>query len=70
MSLTKAQQEVLDYIRQCVHERGYPPTTREICAAMGWQSSASAHKVLIALQKAGVIYKEAGMPRAITIRRD
>ncbi len=65
--LTKKQKQVLDYLQQVVSVRNYPPSVREICQALGVQSSSTAHAHLEALEKKGYIRKDSTKPRAIEI---
>jgi repressor LexA len=65
--LTERQQQVLDYIRQTVAERGYPPSVREIGEAVGLSSPSTVHSHLSALVSAGAIKRDPTKPRAIMI---
>lgn len=65
--LTERQQQVLDYIKQTVNERGYPPSVREIGDAVGLSSPSTVHSHLNSLVKAGMIKKDPSKPRAIMI---
>lgn len=65
--LTERQQQVLDYIKEAVHERGYPPSVREIGDAVGLSSPSSVHAQLNSLVEAGMIKKDPSKPRAIMI---
>ncbi len=65
--LTPQQQRVLDYISREVSERGYPPSVREICAALGFRSSSTAHRYLAVLEEMGYLERAADRPRAIRI---
>ncbi len=65
--LTPQQQRVLDYISREVSERGYPPSVREICAALGFRSSSTAHRYLAALEEKGYLERAADRPRAMRI---
>ncbi len=65
--LTERQQQVLDYIKETVHERGYPPSVREIGEAVGLSSPSSVHAQLNSLVDAGMIKKDPSKPRAIMI---
>ena len=65
--LTAKQQEVLDYIKQCTAQRGYPPAVREICQAVGLRSTSSVHSHLASLERAGYIRRDPTKPRAIEI---
>jgi repressor LexA len=65
--LTERQQQVLDYIRNAVEERGYPPSVREIGDAVGLNSPSSVHAQLNSLVSAGMIKKDPSKPRAIVV---
>lgn len=65
--LTERQQQVLDYIRETVVNRGYPPSVREIGEAVGLSSPSTVHSHLNSLVEAGVIRRDATKPRAIMI---
>ena len=65
--LTERQQQVLDYIRETVHDRGYPPSVREIGEAVGLNSPSTVHSHLNSLVAAGMIKKDPSKPRAIMI---
>ncbi|EMS73207.1 transcriptional repressor LexA [Ruminiclostridium cellobioparum] len=61
------QQEILDYVNKCVYENGYPPSVREICAAVGFKSTSTVHAYLQKLTDNGVLQKDPTKPRAIKI---
>jgi repressor LexA len=65
--LTERQQQVLDYIKQTVNDRGYPPSVREIGEAVGLSSPSTVHSHLNSLVEAGMIKKDPTKPRAIMI---
>jgi len=65
--LTERQQQVLDYIRRTVEDRGYPPSVREIGDAVGLSSPSSVHAQLNSLVAAGIIKKDPSKPRAIVV---
>jgi repressor LexA len=65
--LTERQQQVLEFIRQTVAERGYPPSVREIGEAVGLSSPSTVHSHLSALVTAGAIKRDPTKPRAIMI---
>jgi repressor LexA len=65
--LTPRQQRILEFIRQTVQDRGYPPTVREIGEAVGLTSSSSVHAQLANLQRKGMLRKDASRPRAIEV---
>lgn len=65
--VTDRQQQVLDYIRQIVADRGYPPSVREIGEAVGLNSPSSVHAHLNSLVEAGLIRRDPAKPRAIVV---
>src|ERR1043166_1914011 len=66
--LTDRQQQVLSYIRQSIHERGYPPTLREIGAHMGIRSTNGVNDHLRALERKGYLTREDMKSRALRPR--
>jgi repressor LexA len=66
-SLAPNHRKTLQLIQKKIRERGYPPTVREICKAIGVTSSATAHKYLTILEKKGYIHREKEKSRAIQI---
>ncbi len=68
--ITKRQEQVLDYIKKSILERGYPPSVREICAAVGLKSTSSVHAHLESLEKNGYIRRDPTKPRTIEILDD
>lgn len=65
--LSKRQQEILDFIKQEVREKGYPPSVREIGQAVGLSSSSTVHGHLARLESKGIIRRDPTKPRAIEI---
>lgn len=65
--LSDRQQQVLDFIKETVETRGYPPSVREIGDAVGLSSPSSVHSQLSALVDMGVIKKDPTKPRAIVV---
>ncbi len=65
--ITARQQRILEFIRQTVTARGYPPTVREIGEAVGLTSSSSVHAQLENLQRKGLLRKDPSKPRAIDL---
>ncbi|HSQ66352.1 MAG TPA: transcriptional repressor LexA [Polyangiaceae bacterium] len=63
--LTQRQQMVLDYIRQSINDRGYPPTLREIGARMGIRSTNGVNDHLRALERKGYLKREDMKSRAL-----
>jgi repressor LexA len=68
--LSERQQQVLDYIRQTVADRGYPPSVREIGEAVGLSSPSTVHSHLSSLVAAGAIKRDPSKPRAIMVVDD
>jgi len=68
--LTKRQREILTYLMESMQQRGYPPSVREIGAALGLTSSSTVHSHLAALEKKGYIHRDPSKPRAIEILKD
>lgn len=65
--LTDKQQEILDYIKQVIAQKGYPPSVREICSAVELKSTSTVHGHLERLEKKGFIRRDPTKPRAIEI---
>ncbi len=68
--ITKKQQEILDYIKDEILSKGYPPAVREICEAVNLKSTSSVHSHLETLEKNGYIRRDPTKPRAIEICDD
>jgi repressor LexA len=66
--LTPRQRRILDYIRETVDRRGFPPTVREIGQAVGLVSPSSVAYQMGVLQKKGYLRKDANRPRAVDVR--
>lgn len=69
-TISKKQQEILDYIKSEIVNRGYPPTVRDICTAVNLKSTSSVHSHLSTLEKEGYIIRDKTKPRAIEIVDD
>lgn len=67
MKLSNRQQAILDFIRQEVRSKGYPPSVREIGDAVGLASSSTVHGHLSRLEKNGHIRRDPTKPRAIEL---
>lgn len=61
------QQQILNFIEEHTLEKGYPPTVREICAAVGLNSPSTVHGYLSRLEKAGQIVKDPSNSRSIRL---
>jgi len=68
--ITNKQQEVLDFIKSQILERGFPPSVREICVAVNLKSTSSVHSHLETLEKNGYIRRDPTKPRTIEITDD
>lgn len=65
--LTTRQQEIYDFLRDLILNRGYGPTVREIGAQFGIRSPNGVMCHLKALEKKGLITRESHMSRAIQL---
>ena len=65
--ISAKQQEILDYIKSQILERGFPPAVRDICEAVHLKSTSSVHSHLETLEKNGYIRRDSTKPRAIEI---
>lgn len=65
--LSKKQKLILDYIRDEVIKKGYPPSVREICTAVDLKSTSTVHGHLKKLEISGYIRRDPTKPRAIEI---
>jgi repressor LexA len=68
--LTPRQQQVLEFIRESVRANGYPPTVREICAALHLSSPSTVHAHLANLERLGLIRRDPTKPRALDVVQD
>jgi len=68
--ITKKQEEILEYIKDQIINRGFPPAVREICEAVNLKSTSSVHSHLETLEKNGYIRRDPTKPRAIEILDD
>ena len=69
--ISKKQQEILEYIKNQILQRGFPPAVREICEAVNLKSTSSVHSHLETLEKNGYIRRDPTKPgrsRSWTIR--
>lgn len=67
IKLSKRQQDILDFIKQEVKSKGYPPSVREIGEAVGLASSSTVHGHLARLESKGLIRRDPTKPRAIEV---
>lgn len=68
--ISDKQREILEYIKEEILKRGYPPAVREICEAVNLKSTSSVHSHLETLEKNGFIRRDPTKPRAIEILDD
>ena len=68
--ITPKQEEILEYIKSQILERGFPPSVRDICEAVHLKSTSSVHSHLETLEKNGYIRRDPTKPRAIEIIDD
>ena len=68
--ITAKQKEILEYIKEQILERGFPPAVLEICEAVHLKSTSSVHSHLETLEKNGYIRRDPTKPRAIEILDD
>lgn len=65
--LSTRQREILNYIKDMVRAKGYPPSVREIGEAVGLSSSSTVHSHLAKLEELGFIRRDPTKPRAIDV---
>ncbi len=68
--ISNKQKEILEYIKEEILKRGYPPSVREICESVNLKSTSSVHSHLETLEKNGYIRRDPTKPRAIEICDD
>ncbi|MGN0158014.1 MAG: transcriptional repressor LexA [Brotaphodocola sp.] len=68
--ISAKQQEILEYIKENILKKGYPPAVREICEAVHLKSTSSVHSHLETLERNGYIRRDPTKPRAIEILDD
>ncbi len=70
MKLTKKQQQVLEFLKEKIVESGHPPSTREIQEHFGFSSQTAAVGHLKALEKKGILTRQPGKARALSLQSD
>ena len=68
--ISPKQTEILEYIKNEIINRGFPPTVRDICDAVNLKSTSSVHSHLETLERNGYIRRDPTKPRAIEIVDD
>lgn len=61
------QQKILDFIKAEIEDKGYPPSVREICTAVGLRSTSTVHAHLNHLEEQGLIRRDSTKPRALEV---
>lgn len=64
------QARILAFIKQEIQDKGYPPSVREICDAVGLKSTSTVHGHLTRLEKKGLLHRDTMKPRAIEVLGD
>jgi len=65
--LKERERKILKYMKDEIKKKGYPPTVREMCTALGIKSTSTTHKDLENLELKGYIKKDPAKPRALMI---
>lgn len=66
-TLTAKQEQILNCIKQSLKDKGYPPSVRELCVAVGLSSTSTVHSHLNTLEKKGYIRRDPSKPRTIEV---
>ena len=66
-TLKDRERKILTYMKEEIKKKGYPPTVREMCTALGIKSTSTTHKDLENLEMKGYIKKDPAKPRALMI---
>jgi repressor LexA len=67
-ALKPREQQILDYMKKELRRKGYPPTVREICAALDIKSTSTVHKDIENLERKGYLKKDPSKPRALMLK--
>ena len=59
------QNDILDYMKKTIAEKGYSPTVREICAALNIKSTSTVHSDIKTLEEKGLVKKDPAKPRTV-----
>ena len=65
--LKDRERKILNYMKEEIKTKGYPPTVREICTAIGIKSTSTAHKDIESLVRQGYLVKDPSKPRALMV---
>ena len=66
-TLKDRERKILNYMKEEIRTKGYPPTVREICTAVGIKSTSTAHKDIENLVRQGYLVKDPSKPRALMV---
>lgn len=66
-NLKEREQKILSFMKDEIRTKGYPPTVREICTAIGIKSTSTAHKDIESLVRQGYLKKDPSKPRALMV---
>lgn len=66
-TLTQKQEQILNCIKKSLKEKGYPPSVRELCLAVGLSSTSTVHSHLNTLERKGYIRRDPSKPRTIEV---
>ena len=65
--ITEKDYDIMDFIHECITENGFPPTVREICRAVGLNSTATVHARLQKLEREGYIVHDSSKNRSMRL---
>jgi repressor LexA len=68
--LSERRRAIIHFVAEFTRERGYPPSVREICTAVGLISPASVQRHLVILEKQGFLRRDPAKPRALVVNYD
>lgn len=68
--LSERRQAIIHFVAEFTRERGYPPSVREICKAVGLISPASVQRHLVILEEQGFLRRDPTKPRALEVNYD
>ena len=66
-NLKEREQRILEFMKREIKTKGYPPTVREICTALGIKSTSTVHKDIASLVEQGYLRKDPSKPRALMV---
>lgn len=68
--LSKREIQILEFIKENISTKGYPPSMREICTNVNLKSTSTVSSHLLNLEKKGYIIRDASLTRAIALRQN